>query len=457
MPHREVGDLWLPRLLAAKHRASGSYSRDGFVLLGDVCRLESGRYIAEYVDDTGPSSRPYLRVDNIRPFCANLNPDDVARVACDDPQISQGSVVREDDVLVARTGTLGKAVLADAGIEGAIASQHVTRLALSASSSVEFDSGYLCAFLNSPLGREQLLSGGAGSTRLELTHARLGAVRIPLLPAAEMARVGSATREGARKLFAAARQCREAVAKYDAALGSRSATATGAMHLWVPETHVATQWVPRTFLEDTESWRNAVSQRFHLEPLGTLARIRRGKGTKTSHYATNGIPFVRTSSLINGGIDPFPDHYASAETVASFRQPTEPGDILLSIEGKIGEVAILGDAESCAFKNHIEHIRVDSRVVDPYEVFLLLSSAFGRAQIRALTVVQATIPGLASRSRQILVPVGPAAGRSASQSDLATRQQALDLARTAVRNRSDGIRQLRGAMRLLEKLLGTDF
>lgn len=452
VPYEDVGDLWLPRLLAAKHRASSLSSRSGFALLGDICRLESGRYIAEYVGAAEPDSRPYLRVDNIRPFCANLNPDDVARVACNDQQISSGSVIREDDVVIARTGTLGKAVLADATLDGAIASQHVTRMSLTPSSPAGLNAGFLCAFLNSPLGREQLLSGGAGSTRLELTHARLASLRIPLLSATDMARIGSASREGSRKLFAAARRCQEAIALYDELLGARSDDGASGTHLWIPEDRVAGQWVPRVFFEDIETWRNLLRSRFQLASLGDLARIRRGKGTKTSHYATDGIPFVRTSSIINGGIDPFPDHYASPDTAAAFKQPTSAGDILLSIEGKIGEVAILGEAESCAFKNHIEHIRVNASIVDPYEVFLLLSSKFGKAQIRSMTVVQATIPGLASRSRQILVPVGPTNGKSLTPNDRKTRQRALELARTAVEMRSDGIRMLREVMGTLASL-----
>jgi restriction endonuclease S subunit len=119
-----------------------------------------------------------------------------------------------------------------------------------------------------------------------------------------------------------------------------------------------------------------------------------------------GIPFVRTSSLINYGIDPFPDHYASDELTELFDQPVYPGDILVSMEGKIGQVAYLTQADNCVFKNHIELVRCHPGYNSMF-LFLFLSSKLGKSQIDKQTVIQATIPGLGDRLRNVLVPITP--------------------------------------------------
>src|SRR5262249_24714606 len=127
--------------------------------------------------------------------------------------------------------------------------------------------------------------------------------------------------------------------------------------VWVKAAQMAQGWSPRSHcLSSDHLWRR-LPDGCDLIPLGSVADIVRGKGTRTADYAASGIPFVRTTSLINGRIDPFPDHYAHPETHARYNQQTQEGDILLSIEGKIGQVAYLTSADRCVFKNHIELIR----------------------------------------------------------------------------------------------------
>jgi len=121
-------------------------------------------------------------------------------------------------------------------------------------------------------------------------------------------------------------------------------------------------------------------------------------------YARSGVPFIRTSSIINHTIDPFPDHYATAETVTRFGQPIKEGDLLVSIEGKIGMIAYLSETQQCVFKNHVERVRGLGQLDSVY-LFLFLRTRFAQAQLRRFTVVQATLPGLASRLRDVQIPV----------------------------------------------------
>ena len=143
---------------------------------------------------------------------------------------------------------------------------------------------------------------------------------------------------------------------------------------------------------------------FQVANLEDIAEVSRGKGTLSFDYSKTGVPFVRTSSLMNHGIDPFPDHYASSGVVEKYKQPIDSQHILYSIEGKVGEVAILTEAEKCVIKNHVEWVRAINDE-DSIWIYLCLTSSIGRTQAIMHTVVQATIPGLSSKLRKFLIPI----------------------------------------------------
>lgn len=438
----ELAEQWSPQVLVTRSIRKSLRARCETAPLGELASITSGRYVRDYVPP-GAGAAAYLRVDNIRPYCANLNAGDLAYVDRNDSQIPDSARIRLRDVVIARTGTLGKASLAGPALEGAVASQHVTRLTIPSGASVS--PAVLCAFLNSPPGRRQLLAGGSGSTRLELTHARLSELRIPILGDDVAAQVQRLVETGSADLEQSGVDMREAVVCFEQYLRPpfEWTPAAGETRQWVADLNGS--WVPRYYISPAHEWVRWARSVFDLRPLGQIARIQRGKGTRVGQYADSGLPFVRTTSLINGGIDPFPDHYADRSTVRAFKQPTPSGTILLSIEGKIGEVAILTDQEQCAVKNHIEIIRVkDSGAASA--AYLSLASSFGWAQLRSLTVVQATLPGLANRSRQVLVPLR-LLQRDEAREESGTKARAL--LSGALNKRAAGVAALRRATELM--------
>jgi hypothetical protein len=410
LAQKTLGEAWSAQVIN-RQAALSSLGGRATVAVGELCRIESGQYIDEYVEGGRRTDavRPYIRVDNVRPFVANMNPGDLALVRRDHPAVLPRSLVAGGDVLIARTGTLGKATLAVGEVVGCVISQHITRLTVRDELGGQVTPEFLCAFLNSVPGRAQLLAGGSGSTRLELTHERLSAVRVPLVATRALREVTALVRTGAERLARSGEGIRRAVGLYTAGFPGDGAGGTADRRVWLRAGQVGQRWSPRYHcLGSDDLWRH-IPDGYEPVPLGSIAETVRGKGTRSADYTTSGIPFVRTTSLINGSIDPFPDHYASPETYARYQQQTREGDILLSIEGKIGQVAYLTDQDRCVFKNHIELVRPRDRSLAP-GLFLALASEVGQSQMRRLTVVQATLPGLASRSRQILVPLPPQGG-----------------------------------------------
>jgi hypothetical protein len=99
------------------------------VQIDGVCDVASGVYSDSYSPATTRGAVPYLRVNNVREFVPNVTPCDLEYVI---PRSDWGNrvCVAHGDVIIARTGTLGRAFVVPRSLDGAVMSQHVTRLRL---------------------------------------------------------------------------------------------------------------------------------------------------------------------------------------------------------------------------------------------------------------------------------------------------------------------------------------
>lgn len=376
-------------------------TQDG-VSLGSLCDVASGLYVDEYVA-RGATTAPYLRVNNVREFAPNLSPDDLVHVV---PDVAWGDRVRVQagDVVIARTGTLGRAFVVPRFLAGAVMSQHVSRLRLAEPDLVQAQ--LIATWLNSPAGKSEVDALASGSTRLELTHEDIVGLSLPRFePCPEDVRHAAV---GALEDFETTLRSSEVAIEACSRLAFGETDAGTELHYWgSPSAESLVESLsPRFHHPSTAAAEARLCERFACSRLGEMALIKRGAGSLAAEYESDGIPYIRTSSIVNHAIELFPEHYGSEATYRAHRQNVGPGDVLLTIEGKIGMVALLADGERCLIKNHIEFIRLHhSASVDPEFLFAFLSSPLGQQQIARRTVVQATIPGLGSESRSLVIPV----------------------------------------------------
>jgi len=397
LPRAQLGTQWCAPAYLARTRAGRPTTKARSTKLGDIAAIRSGLYVPQYRDE----GSPYLRVDNVREFQLNLNAGDVELVDPADGNIRPRHLAAAGDVIIARTGTLGKAALIPPHLDGAVLSQHVTSLRC----VPEVPSGYLATVLNLPFCKEQILGAAFGSTRLELTHEALSRIAVPLIAAEDMRRLSQRVDESVDANMRADIELQDCVRRFEQILGIEQLPApSNPLHFTAANVAEAEIWSPSFFAPDLLAFDAWLEHVFECKKLGEVSSIERGRGTRVDDYARTGVPFIRTSSIINHTIDPFPDHYATAETVMRFGQPIKEGDLLVSIEGKIGMVAYLSETQQCVFKNHVERVRGLGQLDSVY-LFLFLRTRFAQAQLRRFTVVQATLPGLASRLRDIQVPI----------------------------------------------------
>lgn len=167
--------------------------------------IKSGTYVRKYVDD----GTLYLRVNNIRENDIDLT--DVKFVDIERSKIPDEVRVKANDVLLTRTGTIGLSCVAPRKIEGAVISQHLTRITL----KQDVNPFYVAVFLNTKLGRMQTERGVAGSVQKELIHNIQKSIKIPILlkpfqdTIAQMVKKASNLRSESEKLNREAKQAVE--------------------------------------------------------------------------------------------------------------------------------------------------------------------------------------------------------------------------------------------------------
>jgi type I restriction enzyme S subunit len=142
-----------------------------------------------------------------------------------------------------------------------------------------------------------------------------------------------------------------------------------------------------------------------------MAEIKRGDEVGSENYkkyiekSDSDVPFIRTSDLVNYEVDNYPDYYIDEEIYKELNQDVKEGDILYTKDGKIGLTAMVTQEDKCILASGIARIRI-KKDLDPYYVFLVLSTEIGLYQALQRVVTAATIPHLQSeRLAELEIPL----------------------------------------------------
>lgn len=149
------------------------YSR-GFESLGDICLPPvNGVEIREY-QETGI---PYLRVGDL--YQVDIKEDTVVHIDPESAATVKSKVsLKNGDVLMSRSGSLGMACVVSEKWKHAINSSHLIRLRLAKS---DIDPYYLALFLNTTAGVEQIRKYSNGGVQPEINQPSLKKLIVPIL------------------------------------------------------------------------------------------------------------------------------------------------------------------------------------------------------------------------------------------------------------------------------------
>jgi type I restriction enzyme S subunit len=375
-------------------------------------KIISGSYIDTYT--TKEQGIPYLRVGDIKPFSFDENEDDFVYVS---PGVDKKIKIKENDILLARTQAtidkLGTASIADAHNSNWATSQHTTRIRVNENKISPF---YLLAYLNSKFFKAQTALASHGSTRVEFTHSQLSKVRV-FIPETELyndiirkVKILIENNRTANSLIAEAKEIFKKAISLNNTNTKQSYFQTDLQALKEFDIWNATCHLP--FFADNEKELKA---KFETVKLGKLADIKKGDEVGSANYdvylnkqATD-YAFIRTSDIVNHEIDLFPDYFLSQDIYNTVNQELQAGDILFTKDGKIGQTAIVTEADQAIIASGIARIRTkkNNYNITPEFLFVVLSlKETGYNPAIRRTVIGTTIPHLREeRLKQIAIPV----------------------------------------------------
>jgi type I restriction enzyme S subunit len=373
--------------------------------LADYCI--SGSYIPSYSSE----GQPYLRVHNIRSFEIGLNSDDMVFVDPKYHKIPDKIRVKCGDVVLVRTtisiSNFGNAAIISHVLENSVISQHVTKIGIS-----EFDPYFFVCIMNSNFVKNQLVSIGYGSTRLELTHDQLRKVLIPIIPKKFQKEIADKIKNAIERQEKALQNLNKAKNTLIKKLDILSDKTQNNEFYSVLSDDLEEMLTPKFYYPLYLKTLRAIEKKFKTTSLNEIADISKGEEVGSENYRNylektdSDVPFIRTSDIVNNEIDNYPDFYVSESIYNELNQDIQPGDILFTKDGKIGLSAMLVEGDKCILASGIARIRVKKH--NPYYIFAVLDTFIGKYQAEQRTVISSTIPHLRpERLGEIKIPIIP--------------------------------------------------
>jgi type I restriction enzyme S subunit len=149
------------------------------------CSFRGSRSTRNYVDkENGIAFLSGKNIIQIRPDFKYISKSETANI--------QEMLLSEGQILISRSGTLGRTLLIHKNYEGCAASEHLIRVKPETS---KIDSGYLYAFLSSDYGFHQLLRYKHGAVIDEITEDQISQSLIPLPSEKQQKEIGDLVRQ----------------------------------------------------------------------------------------------------------------------------------------------------------------------------------------------------------------------------------------------------------------------
>lgn len=147
--------------------------------------------------------------------------------------------------------------------------------------------------------------------------------------------------------------------------------------------------MPNFYRPDVKETINLVNNGSHSIGL-ELENLNKGDEIGSANYLEEGIPFIKTSDIINFEVDCEPDCYCPESFVSQLNQDIKYGDIVFAKDGKPGEVAIIQGDNKIIISSGLVRYR-PRNIEERYWVFLLLSSKYGESYFKKWFVIASTM------------------------------------------------------------------
>ena len=304
------------------------------------------------------SGHPCLKTKNVLGLIAST--DEIDWVSPTQAATLKRFFVQNENILLNLTGagSIGR-VSIYFGNSQPLTNQHIARLEI----NKPYDSSYVCSFLSSWWGERAIEQGISGTTgQLNLVNDHVRSLPIPIPDRLVQNYIGDKVRL-AEKLRERSKELeKQGIKEFNAYFGSfipipfKKHYQTLASQL---DNRIDTWFYNPRFLWAVQAIEDAQAK---LTPLGEIAtQITNGGTPRNARFGSRGIRWIRGKDFEHGDIEnidslPLLD-FASEQTIK--RSRLKVGDIILSIKGTVGDVAVVDELlEGCNTNQDVAKIEI---------------------------------------------------------------------------------------------------
>lgn len=343
-----------------------------------------------------PNGIPFIRVSCIKYLTIDVN--DLTYLSEEWHKKEFKTKLMPGDIVISKGGTIGNIAL----IPGWLGECNVSQDVVAFRVNDKRYSGFLAAYLNSSIGKIQMEKVKTLQTHAHLTLTPLKTLKVLLNE--NIVEITSKLMRNATdfegeffKNLELAKNCLE---KH--------------IPIEVDDKHCRTyrldsrkldsKFLPRFYYPPYLKSNEILKSHYKTAKLGKIAKIIQGVEVGSKNYRNDGTPFIRTSDLVNYGIDRQSYHRISDEIYNKFERDLAPGDILFTNDGKIGLSALFAEGDNCVIQSHIKRIRIFDKSFSPEYIFTFLNTDFGQYQIKRRIFIQSTISTIENGLEDIDIP-----------------------------------------------------
>ncbi|MBM7832063.1 hypothetical protein JOE59_002768 [Agromyces cerinus] len=294
----------------------------------------------------------------------------------------QGGLIPTNSLLITSTGvgSAGRTFLYT-GSDSLVADGHVTVLPVRGTNT---EAAYLCAYLQTPFGRQQIVRLHRGSSRqIEIYPQDLLQLQIPLLPTQVRQAIGDRWLEAESAVRISLNGVRRAEEMIEAVIGQNAGSwGTSSAQVWaepISSVAVRRRMDAESFAPQIRSLQSAIASVGHRSLSDLIIETR--KGVQPSEYSADGDVQVVKSKDVN-----YPEFsMASCERAHNegWTQFLKPGQLLVNMtgEGSLGRAGVVpAGAHHAVASVDVCTLTIDARMALPEYVALVLNSWIGRRQ-----------------------------------------------------------------------------
>ncbi|WP_053537722.1 restriction endonuclease subunit S [Anabaena sp. WA102] len=357
---------------------SSSLEKQNYVELGSVALISDGDHAV--MPELFDSGKRYLRAKDLQNF--QIDNSDSIYISEEYFQTIQRSHIKPNDILLSIMGTIGNIAIVPENSEIMTANRAVAIIRFQEESA--FDPYFIAAYLESKIGialRERESQGGI-QQRINLEG--LKRLKIPFISSILQRKVKEKVLaalnryKDSEKIYAQA----EALLLHELGLDN--------LDLSTQKSYVA------NFSETVESDRldaeyynpkyTVLINYLHNIPhskLGYIASFSNGATPTGAKYLEKGIPFLRIQNIGKNLLNLDDVVYIDKKIHNRIlkRSQLQPGDVLITITGRIGTAAVIPDSLIDANMNqHSVRLRIHNNQINPYYLSVFLNSKAGLLQ-----------------------------------------------------------------------------